>query len=508
MVTINTEVIKNGVAYIRVSTDRQSLGFSPDSQREETTHLAKSKGYALVKEFYDDETATTTNRIGLQELIAYCSQKKNNIEAVFVYSLSRLNRNTKDFLEIKLLLGKYGIKLYSCLEPSGEDTPTERAIQTIISAVNQLDSENKAIIVQANMKKRFMEGYDLGKPKIGYVSATIDNKRVRVPDKTWFPIVQRMWYRIKDEKLTLAQATRELNRLEIRKFSKQYVSKIFNSKFYMGIIQSAKYGEVEGKHQKMIDENTFYQVRYIISGNKPKTIERHHLREDFALRGILNCKCGNKLTAAWSKGRNKKYPYYSCPSRGKHKIISYNADKLREKFVDLLKQIKPTKEMMTFVKEMLREKYEAKFNKIQHSTKIIEQDLKQINDSKLKLMEKHLSGVYSDEDFLKMKDSLDQQYIVKKGLLSEKQIDKIDIETVLQFITFYMTNLDRVWADASPEGKLAIAGSIFPLGITVENGELRTATLGLAYDLSNFTVNDSTAMGIRTPDSWAENPMS
>ena len=39
------------------------------------------------------------------------------------------------------------------------------------------------------------------------------------------------------------------------------------------------------------------------------------MNADFPLRGFVFCECQTPLTACWTKGNTKYYPYYHCPNR-------------------------------------------------------------------------------------------------------------------------------------------------------------------------------------------------
>ncbi|MEK7106120.1 MAG: recombinase family protein, partial [Patescibacteria group bacterium] len=458
--------------------------------------LAKAQGFIVSKYFTDEGISAkkADNRPGLQEMLAYSSSSKNKVSAVIVYNFARLNRNTRDFLDVKLFLAKYGVMLFSTSEPSGTDSPVERAVQTILSAVNQLDNETKAETVKANMKKRFMDGYPLTRPRIGYKSVEINSRKEHVPDPEWFDVIKTMWLKIRDEKITLGQAKKELNSLGRRKFSTQYTSKIFASKFYCGYNISPKYGEVLGKHEPMIDLDTFYQVRFIITGRKQAQVDKEYLREDFPLKGILVCfDCKRKLTAAWSKGKNKKYAYYTCSSRGRHKSVSYRSNVLEDQFMALLEALKPSKELSEVVKRLIVEKYNSKWALINQTSEYVREDLKKLDEKSQFILDKHAEGIYTDEEFLRLKEQIEIQYIVKKGLLSEKQLHQIDIETIMEFMKNYLSNLDKIFTNTSLKGKLAIAGSIFPNGIEISEGKVRTPEISLIFKPFEATVAYSTA---------------
>lgn len=80
-----------------------------------------------------------------------------------------------------------------------------------------------------------------------------------------------------------------------------------------------------------------------------------------------------------------------------------------------------------------------------------------------------------------MKDEYQTEIIAMKAALSERQGEIVDVETLINFMTYYLNNLDAVFLKATPEGRVKIAGSIFPEKITLDDLKHRTITLGRQY---------------------------
>jgi len=161
---------KTAIIYVRVSDPSQVDNFSLDTQEASCRKKAVDLGFEDVNVFREEGISAKTidERPQLQDALVYCQNKKNNVTAFIVYSFSRLSRQTIDFLTIKALFKKSGISLISIVEPYG-DSPENDLMSTMISSFNQFDNEIKARVVRANMKARFLQGYPLGKARMGYV---------------------------------------------------------------------------------------------------------------------------------------------------------------------------------------------------------------------------------------------------------------------------------------------------------------------------------------------------
>lgn len=102
------------------------------------------------------------------------------------------------------------------------------------------------------------------------------------------------------------------------------------------------------------------------------------------------------------------------------------------------------------------------------------------------LQRKHLKGLYTDEEFVKLNDELSAEYYAKKSLLSEKQIEQIDIETILEWNHYYLTHLDEILLKADIKTKHLMESSILPEKTTREELTNRTLRLGLGYRLNEL----------------------
>lgn len=472
-----------------MSDDRQIKGYSLDSQEEICKKEAERQGFEVSRVFREEGvSARTLDRPQLADLLRFVKNKINNIQAVFVYHSSRLSRNALDFLTLKGMFAKNGISLISTSEPIDGNSPEHNFLATMMSAVNQLENDTRIRNISNSMRKRFLDGHITSKPPLGYLMQRVNGKSVAAPDPKWFNILKAIWQRIPQERLSFQQIARELNKFKLREkhFNKAGTSKLFTNKFYMGILASQKYGEAQGKHEPMISKQLFYQCQALFHTRAIKTRTKVQLREDFALRGILKCSvCGRRLTSAWSTGKLKKYPYYLCYKREEnHPLKNYPRDEIEESYLSLLhNNIQVSEKRLVYFTEILKELYVGECQQLSESRDAIEKELDGLKKAKKRIRDKHKEGVYTDEDYIEMRDEVDIQIAEKQSLLSEKKIDMLDIDALIDFIKYYLANLDAIFVKSPPEGRLAIGCSIFPDGLVYDDGKFRTPTIGRAYKL-------------------------
>lgn len=147
--------------YIRTSTANQ--GFGLESQQLALENYAKASGITDFKLFSDEVSGRKCSRPGLDTMLA--SAKRGEISEIVVYSLSRYSRSVKHLLESLDLFGQLGIGFISITENLNTQTPTGRAIVTIISAIAQLEAELIKERVKNGLANAKSKGVRLGRPK-------------------------------------------------------------------------------------------------------------------------------------------------------------------------------------------------------------------------------------------------------------------------------------------------------------------------------------------------------
>jgi hypothetical protein len=109
------------------------------------------------------------------------------------------------------------------------------------------------------------------------------------------------------------------------------------------------------------------------------------------------------------------------------------------------------------------------------------EEIEKLTAMRKELARKNLSGIYSDEDYIDLRDDIDRQIAVKYGQMSQKSIETMDIEKVMDFITTYFSSLDSAWLKATLIGKHKISCSMFPRGVICTKDLLRTIEIERIY---------------------------
>lgn len=141
----------------------------------------------------------------------------------------------------------------------------------------------------------------------------------------------------------------------------QRITDLLTRPIYAGYITHENWNlhPIKAKHEPLIDYVVYQKIQER-RASKHVSPRRSDINEDFPLRGFVSCAdCSEPLTAAWSKGRNKRYPYYACDTRGcasSRKSIR-RAD-IEGDFEALLKRIVPARAVFEMATAMFKRAWE------------------------------------------------------------------------------------------------------------------------------------------------------
>lgn len=465
---------KKAIIYLRVSTEEQVDNFSLGSQEDICRKEAEKRGYEVIEAFREEgrSAKTISGRPVLINLLEYCRKNKKKIQAVFVYRIDRISRQTGDYITIRKKLAEYEITLISATEPTG-DSPTEKLVETMLAGFAQLDNDIRSERAKNGLKARFMSGLISGKPPLGYILQA----GYAVKDPATFDKVKDAW----DLMATGTKSLREIGKIMtdwgLREVhgKKEYIiraqtaNRIFRQKFYTGILTSPKYPqEVKGQHTPMISEQQFYKVQALIDDrctNKMTLGKRTFENTDFRLRRVLKCgKCGWGLTGGWSTGRHGgRYPYYFCARRCNYKCIAVG--KVEELLIARLKEITPKPECLDSFLNFVAEIYHERTSRLFKVRNEVDREIGRLKQLRQTLVDKNLEGIYSDEIFKEQNSMIEEKLVKAQIVRDDTAVDKYNIEAVISFIKMILADLGEAYKKASIPQLKVLLGLVFPYGM-------------------------------------------
>lgn len=512
---------KNAVIYLRVSTEEQVDNFSLGTQEELCNKEAVRRGYKIIEVFREEGKSAKTirGRPTLIEMLEYCRKNKKNLSAVIIYRLDRISRQTSDYLAIRKKLVEADIALISATEPTG-NSPTEKLVETMLAGFAQLDNDVRGERTRNGMRARFLSGLHTGVVPIGY----LNENGYATKDPQTFDKIKEAWELMTTGSKSLREIARIMNYWGIRQSLKgkkyslrpQTVSRLFRNKFYMGVLTSHTYPEeVKGQHPPMITEEQFYRVQAVIDGRctniSVPLLRKNKDNSDFPLRRALKCGiCGTVFTGGWSKGRHSRYAYYFCRNRcGAPSVPVGDAESA---LITTLEQVTPTEQCLAMFISLLRKKYIKRLGQLQTKKGAADLELTKLYALRQSLIEKNLSGVYSDEIFKEQNAVLEDKIRDEQVLKSDMLIQKYNLEEIIKFAKGYFENLGQTYTNASLTQKRVLLGSIFASKLAWDYPGISNRDISPLYSHIRAFDNASVPFGdpsrIRTGDFLDENQTS
>ena len=351
---------KRAVSYIRVSTREQAQrggseeGFSLPAQREANKRKAQSMGALVVKEFADrGESARSANRPELQKMLAYLKED-GGIDYVIVHKLDRLARNRADDVEINRAFEDAGVRLVSTSE-NIDQTPGGMLLHGIMSSIAEFYSRNLANEVIKGMGEKARNGGTLGKAPLGYVNVRARDENGRevrtiALDEERAPLIRLAFTEYATGNWTVRQLADHLNTLGLnipptpRRCAKPITAtrlhEILRHPYYKGIVtfQGVEYA---GKHEPLVDSQTWQTVQTILASRRYG--ERQRIHNHFLKSTVVCGQCGARLSVQNAKNsKGTIYPYFVCARRCRLHDCTFTAvliDVVEDRMVDLYRTI-------------------------------------------------------------------------------------------------------------------------------------------------------------------------
>lgn len=410
--------MKKAVAYFRVSTTEQAKeGFSLPSQRERIRKFALKNGYQIVKEFWDNTTATgKKQRKGFNAMLRFLGS--SDVKVVIATKVDRLFRNFKDYialddLQVEAVFTDEAI-------PGGA---TGRLIMDIRVAVARHFIENMKEDVLKGMEKRARQGLHVTHLPFGY--QVFNGKAIVVPEKA--ELIRRAFELYSTGRFSLREICDILHPYGFsgkngRRIEKSELQRMLRNPFYKGYVHFRGH-LYPGQHQAIVSSELWDKVQEVLSRRRQGDGVRKTLR--FAYSGLVKCGfCGCSMTGERVlKSRGKEYRYYKCSGYRKGKACQRLTErKLGELFFEnVIKKIEIPKSAIDLIIFSIRENLEENLKRFRNEEFALKKELRRIKTWLEKAYEEKLEGKISEEFWNEQRERWENKILSLEAELKKLQ---------------------------------------------------------------------------------------
>ena len=356
--------MEKAVIYARVSSEEQAKhGFSIENQKRQCEEFAERNDYFVIKTFVDEgKSAKNLDRPEIQDLMAFCSKKKNNVKAVIIWRLDRISSNNEDYHgALRPLFERKGITLLSATE-ANINTLEGDLMRNIGMSFAEYERKLIGARTLAGLRQKAEQGEYPHKTPIGYKNISReDGSKTTVIDENYAFYIKQAFNLYDSGMYTLRSLSDKLYKDGLRsktgkRIPKTSIEHILKNIFYTGVFKFEDKIYENAKHSAIISKELFYRVQdRLIDPNKTR---KHNI--DFAYTGMMRCGyCDCLLTAELKKD---KYIYYHCTGNkgGDCKRDYINELKVDKSFAEILKLIIIPKEIRERISEELKKVHDLK----------------------------------------------------------------------------------------------------------------------------------------------------
>lgn len=391
--------MEKAVIYARVSSkDQEAEGFSIPAQLKFLHEYASKKGYVIVKEFTDAETAKKTGRTQFSEMLSFIEE--HNAKHLLVEKTDRLLRNLSDYVLVKHLISSSDISVHLCKENAilGKEARTDEKLIFGIKAVmaeNYIDNLSEE--VRKGMLEKAAQGTYPSWAPYGYINTKENGKKVIKVNLDEAPYVKKMFELYATGAYSLLSLKKKLLSDGMvyrggKTLHKSKIELILKNEFYTGIFYWKDKKYENATHEAIISKELFHQVQNIlVKPNKSKS------RKDlFPYTNLISCGiCGCAISAQIKKG---KYIYYHCSGyKGNCKQPYVPQRDIEAEFTQLLDNIQISEETQQLILNGMRESLKDKIEYHNNSIQQLERQIKILQNRVDQAYLDKLDGKISEE---------------------------------------------------------------------------------------------------------------
>lgn len=486
----------NVILYCRVSTDEQrEYGASISFQQDALNDYCIRRDYTVVGCYIEDYSAKhhDMKRPEMRKLYEYCKRHKREVDLILFLRWDRFTRNIEFASKYIREFKEMGITVNSIENPIDFNSPDWSTLIGVYCGNAQAENAKISKRTKQCIRETLKKGKWSNKAPRGYknVRTSKFETHIEIDPKT-APYIAQAFREV-------AKGVESVERIRLRKFRNIPQSSflpMLRNPFYIGKIRvPATKTEpeqlVDGQHEPLIDEETFYRVQDIFSGKKKKSPKLSKTADPMLfLRKFLVCPiCGHSITGATSKGNGGRYTYYHCCHDPKH--LRARAEAVNEAFAKYVGALRPNNAVMRLYEAVLRDVNGEDILNRKDAIKRLEKQRDEVSDKIGKADDKLLDGVInqSTHDRIMERCKNDLADIAERIAMLET-CNRTKLEPKLKYAMSLINNLYTMVTDAPMEVKIPVLGSMFPEKIEFDGEKYRTNSYNKVLDIIYRQTNE------------------
>lgn len=481
----NIRKTKKCVIWTRVSTAKQEKnGGSLDYQRQLSEQYAREQNLQIVGYYGGTHESAKVPGALFKEMIK--SVKKDlSVGKIICSEFDRFSRDASQAIGIIRELYDLGVPVCSVKQGFQTDTKDNIMIASNLLLMATWDNDKRADKFYSGRKHCYESGAYTGVLPIGYT---------RKDPKTGLQTKSLNSYCFLDEngkKIKCAfrwklqgylnsQILDMLSKIGLN-ITKQTLNHIFNNPFYAGKIKSKMLDEgmKDGKIEKAVSYEDWLKVQKIMSDRSGKYTHKKKV-ENAPLKGYVLCSCcGKPLTAYKQKG----YWYYKCNTKGCK--FNMSANKLHNKYQDILKSFDVPKELCAMYEDMIGKMMKVCNEEQLNQARLLKKEKTEIEKKINTCKTRYALGEIESDIYTAAVNGFEEKLKVIDRELGQHQNILSNYEKRLDDILLMCSNTSSWWHNADLETKKRLQKLVFPHGIFYdrEKGDYRTSDRNVVFDI-------------------------